>query len=103
MEVRNQICNTFIVGNFFQTSTHFGVIRGKTNLNGLWSDRLIENLTPYALELHFGQGLIHDDLQKLYYDLSDRYTLTLKIKEDIEFLRGLSIKLNCGKSCKSEN
>jgi hypothetical protein len=66
-------------------------------LNGLWSDRLLEILTPNALELHFGQGLLHGDLQRLYYDLGDRSTLTPKIKEDIKFLKGLSVKLNSRK------
>jgi hypothetical protein len=55
------------------------------DLNGLWSDRLIEILTPNAPELHFGQGLLQGDLQRLDYDLGDRYTLTPKIKEDIKF------------------
>jgi hypothetical protein len=54
-------------------------------LNGLGSDRLIEILTPNARELHFGQGLLHCDLERLDYDLGDRYTLTPKIKEDIKF------------------
>jgi hypothetical protein len=31
----------------------------KTDLNELWSDRLIEILIPNAPELHFGQGLLH--------------------------------------------
>jgi hypothetical protein len=57
----------------------------KMDLNGLWSDRLIEILTPNAPELHFGQGLLQGDLQRLDYDLGDRYTLTPKIKEDIKF------------------
>jgi hypothetical protein len=54
-------------------------------LNGLWADRLIEILTPNAPVLYFGQGLLHGDLQRLEYDLGDRYTLTHKIKEDIKF------------------
>jgi hypothetical protein len=57
----------------------------KMDLNGLWSDRLIEILTPNAPELHFGQGLLQGDLQRLDYDLGDRYTLNPKIKEDIKF------------------
>jgi hypothetical protein len=60
-------------------------------LNKLWLDRLIEILIPNALELHFGQGLLHDDLKRLDYDLGDIYTLTLKIKEDIEFQRGINL------------
>jgi hypothetical protein len=52
----------------------------KTDLNKLWSDRLIEILIPNGLELHFGQRLLHGDLQRLYYDMDDRYTLTPNIK-----------------------
>ncbi len=68
----------------------------KTDLTELWSDRLIEIIIPNAPELHFGQGLLHGDLQRLDYDLGDRYTLTPKIKEDIEFQRGINVKLNPG-------
>jgi hypothetical protein len=57
----------------------------KTDLEELWSDRLIQILIPNAAGLNFGQGLLHGVLQILYYDLGERYTLTLKIKEDIEF------------------
>jgi hypothetical protein len=46
---------------------------------------LIEILIQNAWLLHFGQGLPYGDLQILYYDLGDKYTLTPKIKEDIEF------------------
>jgi hypothetical protein len=49
-------------------------------------------LIPKAPELHFGQGVLHGDLQRLDYDLGDMNTPTLKIKEDIEFQRGLIIK-----------
>jgi hypothetical protein len=63
----------------------------------LWSDRLIEIIIPNALELHFGQGLLHGGLQRLDYDLGDRYTLTPKIKEDIEFQIGIIVKLKLGK------
>jgi hypothetical protein len=54
-------------------------------LKELWSDMLIEILIPNLLELHLGQGLLHNDLQRLYYYLADRYAITSKIKEDIEF------------------
>jgi hypothetical protein len=37
--------------------------------------------------------LLHGDLQRMEYDLDDRYTLTLKIKDDTEFQRGLIVKL----------
>jgi hypothetical protein len=60
-------------------------------LNGLG---LIEILAPNAPELYFRQELLHGDLQILDYDLGDRYTLTLKIKEDIEFQKGLIVKQN---------
>jgi hypothetical protein len=70
-------------------------------LNGLLSDRLIENLTPNAPELHFVQGLFHSDLQRLYYYMGDRYTLTPKIKEDIEFQREINVKLKPKKIPKS--
>jgi hypothetical protein len=70
-------------------------------LNGLWLGRLIEILAPNAPELHFGQVLLHGDFQRLYYDLGDRYTLTLKINEDNEFQSGLIIKLKPGKYPKS--
>jgi hypothetical protein len=54
-------------------------------LNKLWSGRLIEIFIANEPELYFGQGLLHGYLQGLDYDLGDRYTLTLKIKDDIEF------------------
>jgi hypothetical protein len=57
----------------------------KTDLNKLWSGRLIEILNANETELYFEQGLLHGYLQGLDYDLGDRYTLTLKIKVDIEF------------------
>jgi hypothetical protein len=57
----------------------------KTDLSELCSDRLLEILILNAPEFHFEHGLLHGDLQTLYYDLYDSYTLTLKIKEDIEF------------------
>jgi hypothetical protein len=65
----------------------------ETDLTELWSDRLLKILIPNVPELHFGQGLLHGDIQRFYYDLYDRYTLNLNIKEDIEFQRGLIVKL----------
>jgi hypothetical protein len=38
------------------------------------------------------QGVIQDDLKTLLFHLSDMYTLTPKIEEDIRFQRGLSVK-----------
>jgi hypothetical protein len=56
-------------------------------LNELWLDMLIKILIANPSKLQFGQQVLHGDLQRLDYDLSDKYTLTLKIKEDIEFQR----------------
>jgi hypothetical protein len=66
-------------------------------LKELLLDRPIEILIPNAPELHFGQGLLHFDLQRLYYDLSDINILTPQIKEDVEFQMGINIKLKPGK------
>jgi hypothetical protein len=62
-------------------------------LNELWSDRLIEILIANRSKLHFGQEVLHCDLQGLDYDLDDIHTLTPQIKEDMEFQRGLNVKL----------
>jgi hypothetical protein len=63
-------------------------------LNELWSDKLIEILIANTSKLHIGQEVFHGGLQRLDYDLGGMHTLTLKIKEDIEFQRGLNVKLN---------
>jgi hypothetical protein len=63
----------------------------------LWLDRLLAHLIAIATELHFGQELFHGDLPRLEYDMGDLYTLTLKIKEDIEFQGGMNVKQNPGK------
>jgi hypothetical protein len=63
----------------------------------LLSDRLIEILIASPSRLHFRQEVLHGDLQGLYYDLGDMYTLTLKIKEDMEFQKGINVKLNSEK------
>jgi hypothetical protein len=42
--------------------------------------------------------MLHGDLQRFEYDMNDIYTLTPKIKEDIEFKRGIIVKLKPGKS-----
>jgi hypothetical protein len=70
----------------------------KTNLNELWSDRLIEILIANPSKLHFGQGVLHCDLPGLYYDMDDMHTLTPQIKEDIEFQRGINVKLSLRKN-----
>jgi hypothetical protein len=66
-------------------------------LNEIWSDRLIEILIGNPSKLHFAQEVLYGDLQRLSYDLGDMDTLTPQIKEDIEFQRGLVVKLNPGK------
>jgi hypothetical protein len=58
---------------------------------------LIEILMANPSKLHFGQEVLHGDLQRLYYDLDDMHTLNLKIKEDIKFQRGINVKLHLGK------
>jgi hypothetical protein len=65
-------------------------------LKKLWSNRLIEILIANLSKLHIGQEVLHADIQRLNYDLGDMHTLTLKIKEDIEFQRGINVKLNTG-------
>jgi hypothetical protein len=37
--------------------------------------------------------VLYGDLQRLDYDLGDMHTLTLKIKKDIEFQKGINVKL----------
>jgi hypothetical protein len=54
-------------------------------MNELWSNRLIKILIANPSKLHFGQEVLYGDIQRLDYDLSDMHTLSLKIKEDIEF------------------
>jgi hypothetical protein len=66
-------------------------------LNELLSIRLIEILIANQSRLHFGQEVLHGDLQGLEYDLGDMHILAPKIKEDIEFQRGINVKLNPGK------
>jgi hypothetical protein len=102
MKVWNLIWNTFHIVNFFQIPTGFELIQDfrKTNLNGLW---LIEILITNPSKLHFGQEVLHGDPKRLYYDMGDMYTLTHKIKEDIEFQRGINVKLNTGNFRKSGN
>jgi hypothetical protein len=103
MEVENPIWNIFMLATSFKSPLilNYSKDSRKTDLKELWSDRQIEILISNAPELHFGQGLLHGDLHRLYYDLGDKYTLTLKIKEDIEFQRGINVKLKPGKFPKS--
>jgi hypothetical protein len=72
-------------------------------LKELWSDRLIETLVANPSKLYFGQGLLHGDLQRLYYGLGDRNTPYLNIKEDMKFTIVLIVKQKLDEICtKSE-
>jgi hypothetical protein len=62
----------------------------------LWLDRLIEILIANPSKLHFRQKVLHGYLQRLEYGMGDIQTLTLKIKEDIEFQKGINVELNHG-------
>jgi hypothetical protein len=72
-------------------------------VNELWSDRLIKILIANPSKLHFGQEVLHGDLKRLKYDLSNMHTLTHKMKEDIEFQRGINVKLILENFLKSVN
>jgi hypothetical protein len=63
-------------------------------LNELWSDRLIEILIANPSKLVIGQEVLYGGLQTLNYDLGDMHILTLNIKEDTKFQRGINAKLN---------
>jgi hypothetical protein len=65
----------------------------KTDLNELWSDRLIKILIANPSKLRFGQDVIHGDLQRLDYNLCNIHTPTPKIKEGTEFQKGMNVKL----------
>jgi hypothetical protein len=79
-----------------QPSFRLHTSQRKTDLNVLWSDRLIEIFVVNPSMLCFGQEVLHGDLQGLDYDLGDMHILTLKIKEDIKFQRGINVNLNPG-------
>jgi hypothetical protein len=46
---------------------------------------LLAHLIANPSKLKYGQEMFHGDIQRLDYDLGDIHTLTLKVKEDIEF------------------
>jgi hypothetical protein len=72
-------------------------------LKELWLDRLLETLAANPSKLHFGQGLLHGDLQRLYYGLGDSHTPYINIEEDIEFTKVLFVKQKLEEICtKSE-
>jgi hypothetical protein len=58
----------------------------------LWSDRLLETLVATPSKLHFRQGFLHGDLQRLYYGLAYRNTPYPNIEKDMEFTRVLIVK-----------
>jgi hypothetical protein len=78
---------------------HYSKDYRKADLIELWSDRLLETLIANPSKLHFGQGLLHGDLQRLYYDLGDRHTPYLNIEEDIEFTIALIVKQKLDEIC----
>jgi hypothetical protein len=49
-------------------------------LRELWSDKLIAILIANPSKLHFGQEVLHGDLQELDYDMGDLDILTPQIK-----------------------
>jgi hypothetical protein len=63
-------------------------------LTELWLDRLLETLVSNLSKLHFGQELLHGDLQRFYYDLGDRNTPYPNIEEDMKFTKVLIVKQN---------
>jgi hypothetical protein len=75
---------------------HYAKDSRKTDLVELWSDRLLETLVANPSMLHFGKGLVHGDLQRLYCGLDDRHTPYPYIEEDMEFTIVLIVKQKRG-------
>jgi hypothetical protein len=101
VDVGNPIWNTFHYCNFYQISTDSKLIKRfwvKVGLTDLCTNRLIATRFPNWPVLHFGQGVLHDDLQSLHYQPFDTYKLSSKIQEVIEFQRWLVVKLILEKS-----
>jgi hypothetical protein len=95
MEVENLIWNTFYYHNFFQTYIDFELFKRfwvKPGLTDLCSYRPIATHFANLPELYFRQGVLHSDLKHLYYHLTDMHIQYLKIEEDIEFPKVLTIK-----------
>jgi hypothetical protein len=65
----------------------------------LWSNRLFETLVANPSKLHFGQGLLHGDLQRLYHGLGDRHIPYANIEEDMEFTIVLIVKQKLEEIC----
>jgi hypothetical protein len=73
---------------------HYSKDSRKTDLIELWSDKLLETVIANPSKIHFGQGLLHDDLQRLYYGLGGMNTPYPNIEEDMEFKIVLIVKQN---------
>jgi hypothetical protein len=63
----------------------FKRFRVQAGLTDLFLNRLIATLFSNRLELHFGQGVLHGDLQSLHYHMVDMYKLSPNIQEVMEF------------------
>jgi hypothetical protein len=82
---------------------HYSKDSRKTDLIELWSDRLFEIRVANPSTLHFGQGLLYGDIQRLYYGLGDRHIPYLNIEEYMEFKIVLIVKHKLDEICtKSE-
>jgi hypothetical protein len=73
-------------------------------LNILWLDRLIEILIVNPPTPHFGQEVLHCDLQRLDYELGDMHTPYPNAEEDTKFSKVPIVKQKLEENFpKSEN
>jgi hypothetical protein len=70
-------------------------------LTKLWSYKLIATTIANPLEINFGLGVLHGDLQTLHYDIIDIHNLTPNIQEVIVFPNWLSVKQKSVETVKS--
>jgi hypothetical protein len=70
-------------------------------LTELCSISLVATAIANSPEFNCGQGVLHDALQTLHYDLIDMHKLTLKIEEVIAFTKWLTDKQIQQKRAKS--
>jgi hypothetical protein len=61
-------------------------------LTKLWSYKLIATAIANLPEINIGPGMLHSDLQILFYKLVDMHKLTTKIQEVIALPKWLSVK-----------
>jgi hypothetical protein len=61
-------------------------------LTKLWSYKLIATAIANPPEINFGPGVLHGDLETLYYDLIYMHKLTPKIQKVMEFQIWLLVK-----------